>query len=556
MGTVLDLPDLPTDLFLMVTHYLDPIEVVRCRLVSKSWHREFTDESFLRDVLVREYGEAHEVHALSDLEVKQTENGPSEDGYGQSRTLWRNTFDRIIARKVAIKSGRPRSVTKQDLRSGLTHLLGKHADYRGGHIPVFPWGRYHRSPGRRGSAPENVRLEEQVPTDMLETEWTYDSGLLVYPDRIEIQSYVLLDIGQDTRSIVPFDIKDRIVRRIRLKHNLLIFEWAEKEPYHKLNELEEVHRHYITVFDVKSAKDAFPWLTQWEITFRSEWKLHYLGFPLSAQDCWFSDHSTTHYAVYIWQMNRSAWGENEPIESLLIWDISQPSSQYPSNDPSNGRMVSIAPPLVKRLSYLDLDFLTVRQRDTPFLRKIALDGSSCVYFFEEGCNREWGSHVGHGYETGRRNPRDLVWERIVGIPVLGPGPRWDDRIGKDSTFANEWQHVDSRNPDPLTPKRATCWRYDGMGSGIRNQVVRDEPAGIKYFIVQRTIGFPEIWVSSDSGSWCTEIDLQDIKWRWKQIDGDEHYLVIQSDEELHILHFDDDFGAKKKKGRLFLVKAC
>lgn len=54
MGTVLDLdlPDLPTDLYPTVTRYLDPIDVVRCRLVSKIWFREFTDESFLRDVLV------------------------------------------------------------------------------------------------------------------------------------------------------------------------------------------------------------------------------------------------------------------------------------------------------------------------------------------------------------------------------------------------------------------------------------------------------------------------------------------------------------------------
>lgn len=119
-------------------------------------------------------------------------------------------------------------------------------------------------------------------------------------------------------------MKDRVVRRIRLKHNLLVFEWAEKEPYHKLNELEKVHRHYVTAFDVQSTKNCFPWLSQWQITFRSEWKLHYLGFPLSSQDRWFSDHSTTHYAVYVWQTNRSAWGENKPIESLFIWDISPP----------------------------------------------------------------------------------------------------------------------------------------------------------------------------------------------------------------------------------------
>ena len=144
MGTVLDLLDLPTDIFLMVTHYLNPIEFVRCRLVSKSWHREFTNESILRDVLVRECGEANEVHALLDLEAKQTENGPSEDDYGQFRTHWRGAFDRILARKLAIKSGRPRSVTKQDLHNGLTHLLEKHSVSRDGYIPVFPWARYHK----------------------------------------------------------------------------------------------------------------------------------------------------------------------------------------------------------------------------------------------------------------------------------------------------------------------------------------------------------------------------------------------------------------------------
>lgn len=59
----------------------------------------------------------------------------------------------------------------------------------------------------------------------------------------------------------------------------------------------------------------------------------------------------------------------------------------------------------------------------PFLRRIALDESSCVYFSEEGCVGEQESYTGHGNEACRRNPSDIVWERIVGIPVLGPGPR-------------------------------------------------------------------------------------------------------------------------------------
>ena len=226
---------------------------------------------------------------------------------------------------------------------------------------------------------------------------------------------------------MPFEIKDHIVRRIPLKHNLLVFEWAEKEPYHRLNELEQVHRHYVATFDVQSAKDSFPWLSQWEITFRSEWKMHYSGFPLSAQECWFSDHSTAHYAAYIWQTNRSAWGENDPIESLLIWDILQPSSYRPSNDPSNRSQTSIGPHLVKKLSYIGLGFLKFGKRIRHSWKKIALNGSACVYFFEEGCNRERGLHVSHESEAGRRNPRDVVWERIVGIP--GSGPRWENIRG-------------------------------------------------------------------------------------------------------------------------------
>lgn len=181
--------------------------------------------------------------------------------------------------------------------------------------------------------------------------------------------------------------------------------------------------------------DSFPGRSQWKIMFRSEWKLHYLGFPLSPQNCWFSDHSMTLYAVYIWQMNHSAWDENEPIESLHVWAISQPSCYRPSDDPSCGSQAFSGPRLVEKLSYIELDFLIIRQRDTLFLTKIALDESACVYFFEKDCNYERWSHVGHGYEAGR-NPREVIWERIVGISVLGPGPSWEDRVGRDSTFTH------------------------------------------------------------------------------------------------------------------------
>ena len=116
---LLDLLDLPTDLFLMVTRYLDPIDIVRCRLVSKSWHKEFTDESFLRDVAVRDYGGSQDVRALSDLELKYMV--PSGSDFEQFQGIWRRTFDRVSARKRALKSGRPQHVTKRHLHHGPRH---------------------------------------------------------------------------------------------------------------------------------------------------------------------------------------------------------------------------------------------------------------------------------------------------------------------------------------------------------------------------------------------------------------------------------------------------
>lgn len=163
---LLDLPDLPTDLFLIVTRYLDPIDIVRCRLVSKSWHREFTDESFLRDVLVREYGESRDVRALAELEFRYMV--PSGSDFGQFQDIWRRTLD-------------------CDIKTP----MGKQSNFQDHHVPIYSWGRYLRMADQ-----QSVLLEEQeqVPTDLLETEWTYDSGLLVYLDMIEVPAYVLLDI--------------------------------------------------------------------------------------------------------------------------------------------------------------------------------------------------------------------------------------------------------------------------------------------------------------------------------------------------------------------------
>lgn len=88
----------------------------------------------------------------------------------------------MLARKRALQYGRPPSITKRNLRGEPAGLLEKQAEIRDRHIPVPAWSRYRRLAGQRRSDHGNVWLEEQVPTDIQETEWTYDSGLLVCPD--------------------------------------------------------------------------------------------------------------------------------------------------------------------------------------------------------------------------------------------------------------------------------------------------------------------------------------------------------------------------------------
>ena len=523
MKNVSDLVDLPTDIFLIVVSFLDAIDIFRCRSVSKAWHKEFVDSLFLRDILVRDYSKAREVRSLLTKGSNHLRLPPNQ-ALNEVPILWKDTFDKVVARYRALQSGKPWSSTQLMLRVPLKNpwaALSLISNY----CPIGRWSRYVVA-GSRG--------ERHIPTDMEETEWTYDSGLLVHYD-IDVDAYVLLDIESHTTTVIPFNVRNQIVRRLRLKYSLLIVEWAERYPYHKLNESEDVHRHYTTAYDVLPAQKTFPWLPRWNVSFRNEWKLHYLGFPLSPRDCWLSTHSPTHYAVYIWQPNRSPWGEDEPIESLSIWDISRPSNYRPSQAPSGTSHPNLGPRLVKKLSYLDLDYLTIRQRETPSLRTIELDEGS-VYFVEEGCDLERGMHIGYRPVSRRIHQ---YWERIVGIPIIGPGPRWEDRCDDYSAPRTEIGSERSSRTEKLPPPRsASCWRYNNFYPGVCNQSVRDDLANIYFDVVQREFGLPEIWITAPPLGWTSRLDMRDVHWEWKEVAGDERWLLVEGKQELRILRFD------------------
>lgn len=183
---------------------------------------------------------------------------------------------------------------------------------------------------------------------------------------------------------------------------------------------------------------------------RNEWKIHFLGIPLNSRDRFFSIHTPNHYAQYLWQPNRSAWGEDEPIESLAIWDISSPSNYRPSLDPA-GRAKPPAtegPQVIRRFSFADLDFYDIRQGPTPVFHRLELDEQN-VYVVEE--DHRWIV----GQQAGDLLPR-LHKVKTIGVPFAA-GPRREDECGADGDV-----HLSfcERVSDVRSPGIAPCWRHE------------------------------------------------------------------------------------------------
>ena len=172
--------------------------------------------------------------------------------------------------------------------------------------------------------------------------------------------------------------------------------------------------------------------------------------PLNSRDRFYSTHSATHYSLYLWQPNRSAWGEDDPIETLAIWDISGPSSYRPSEDPTGKwkPLIDERPKVIRRLSFSDLDFYKIRQRSTPVVRDLELDENH-VYVIEEDHRWLVGQQASHNL------PR-LHKVKSVGIP-FGIGPRWEDSCGADGDVNLSFCE---RASDVTSPAIAPCWRHE------------------------------------------------------------------------------------------------
>lgn len=422
----MDITDLPRDVFLLVVAHLSARTAVLCRRVSKHWHAVFTGQDLSLQLLKWHFPRCREMrtaYAASDGNipgsgrggngvagvVREADHlpGPALGGAGDDdddddddqAPSWTLVFATVARRYHHLGSAAPRSIEK--IRLGTS---GPHQDRFYG---VATWDRH-------------LRLDDKTaPFHHPDPSWCYgDDGVLVYhahpgdagedvaAARIHVYPWRLLDLESGEAQEVPFPHDDdRVVRRVRLVDGVLAFEWCESTAYHQLNDREECHRHYVTVLDVvRIATRLYPATNNttytnsgtWEITPRAEFKFHLLGLHINAHDRFLSAHTRTHYAVYVWQSNRSPWGEDEPIESAIVWDITR------------------SPPrIIRRMAWAALAFYGIRQGRTPRLRCLGLDERN-LYLAEEEHRWACGSHSS-------LSPPRVHLVRSTGIPIL-PSP--------------------------------------------------------------------------------------------------------------------------------------
>ncbi|KAN0077906.1 hypothetical protein V8E54_006210 [Elaphomyces granulatus] len=390
-------PFLPRDLFLIILGYLDVEDIIRCRRVSKTWCNAFGEPINLILLLQQRFRHTREVRKL--------QGGGAFDHANllipENASEWRKVFDGLAARYYHLARGMPRLVRKlklcQDQHHGSTQWY-----------PVQPFN-VHAS--NYWEAMFDLRFPHAF--------WTYEDGLLVYPDA-QHSAILLMDVEADATFMVPFAISDRIIRRLRLQDRLLVIEWAESEPFHWVNDSDQVHRHYATSFMIERTAEG------WKVDPWNEWKIMFLGHPLSDRDRFFSSHNQHYYVIYSWQPNRSLYtaDEDAPIESMVVWDISQRTPYRPSLDPHGNVRDAIpddGPSIVARFSFRELDFYSVRQRGCPSIVRLDIDRTGSIEITDNTFCR----FASPGDEESRWKSK----VQTTSIPFIGYGPCWQRDTG-------------------------------------------------------------------------------------------------------------------------------
>lgn len=434
----LDISLLPQDIFWLILELLKPVDIACCFAVCRAWNEAFGNPFTLLPVLKKFFPFAREVRKLQ-------EDGSFGDPYPLLATGndIRTIFSRVACRYHHLNhGGKPRSVQE----FALCEDFGAAGERE--FFPVQPW-ESHTS--------QILTVDWHFP----EAFWTYEDGLLVFPSA-DYHCFLLMNLEEDDYggTMVPFSITGKVIRRVRLRHRVLVIEWAEPIAFHWLNDTDGVHRHFATAFDVRRRETSSTDNnvndergSTWSVTLRNEWKIMSLGHPLSEIDRFYSSHTNTHYVVYTWQPNRSLYtaDDDAPIECLTVWDISNPSTYRPSLDPT-GRVKeelyntangdSAGPFMVSQFSFRELGFYLVRQRGRPRIQNLKITEDAQSIEITESVITQFPLRP-------RFDPHAWVVDvHKVTFPASGIGPCW--RRKSSSLFPPYRGNGSLRSSYPLT----------------------------------------------------------------------------------------------------------
>ncbi|KAK5192995.1 hypothetical protein LTR20_007415 [Exophiala xenobiotica] len=522
--TATSIPQLPEDVFLLILSNLAAWDVVNCQRVCRSWRTAFSKDEYIR-VVLQSYARARELRSLPDGALNfQSTPELSLD--------WQEILLVIATRYHNLSKGSARTVARYPM-APLEQL--------GDWYSVGQWEYHESQPGGRlyyETAAIHLNKLGSKPYLFRPTMWSYDDGLLVYaPAQCSAENYfpetlALLDLASGKPYPIPFNNRGKIIRNLRLKDRTLIIEWAEKDPFHNLNAMEQVNRHFANCFDVRRSETDM----SWEVIWRSEWKMHFLGLPPNYHDRFFSTHNSTHYAVYFWQPNRSMYtGDEElPIESLSVWDISVPSSYQPSMDPSGKSRppAKEGPYIVSRFSFTDMEFVGIRQHASVALMSLHLDSATMSLTVRENV-----VVPGQGYF----DPAERLWcAKTTTFPFVGEGPRLHREW--DGSLPPYRGHCSMESADV---NESDCWYLPVMdivdsAAGVRLSLIETCFSGQsvenKLVVRLKTCGVDEY---EDGVEWATlEDSLTAEVSTMGRIAGDERWLIGQNERmEIVVLHF-------------------
>ncbi|KAL1880531.1 hypothetical protein VTK73DRAFT_5731 [Phialemonium thermophilum] len=406
---------LPFELLAEVLSYISPRDLIRDRRVCKAWFNTLTGEHISKFLL--EFNFPYSRENRLPIAARRLHDGLIDTSLLASnlRVLleviqrmpreWTAAFTRVTKRYFHLHNSCPQDIKFVRMAS---------ETYSEQNQPLFVW-----MPVRAlANCWHNLRSGQEI--DNRDTMWCYsqDDGLLVYPAPFDYPArptqtaskeqkpgfvYRWFDLETGEKGVVPFDARNKVIRRVRLACGLLVIEWAQVRLRKG-----KAAAHFATAIDVRrvaqplrnagglesTTRQDAPWT--WDLRYRSQWCIREKGSGFYAHTRFLSVHDATHYVMYLQSRE----------ELIVIWDISTPaprkrratrptsrragSSADVAHQGSKGDGVSESEPqrhrkgpyIIRKMLHEEIWFLGAQVTRVHQLRNLALDRHN-VYLIEE-----------------------------------------------------------------------------------------------------------------------------------------------------------------------------